>query len=409
FSACILALQAFDEIKNEGGAGLSPKLSLALALLAITLCLKATTLIFGATAWAILFLGDTWRGRRPEGASPSLRPAACAVLFASAAVGTWIARGVVLSGYPVFPSTLAAFDVDWRLPLDHARGYLWWTRAYTRTPEAWDLMTQSGTGWLSYWLRRELRVAIYEALFPLALAGLWFLIWVLARRPLDRRPILLLAPLVAIPAWFFLAPSVRYGAVLFWALCALVAAELLPPVLAALPRRRQALVAGVILSTVTPFVFHAYFTFRHPGADSSAPALGLLTPPGPDHGFHRLLRPHLTAVTACKNLQVFMPAARFFEKSSRPWQETIPWDGPLPATASLLDGLCSRRPGKLESGFRIVTGGRPWPERNAGTVRAVQEQTGWSPGRLAIYFCVRPELISESLRRTARTAEREMR
>jgi hypothetical protein len=396
FSACVLALQAFDQDRNETSSDLSPRLFIALALLAITPCLKATTLIFGATAWMVLFFWSSWRGRRTGPRSPSLRPAVCAILLAFAAVGTWIVRNVLLSGYPLYPATLGAFDVDWRLPLDHAMGYIWWTRAYTRAPMAWDLMTPGETGWLSYWLRMELRIAIYETLIPLALVGLWVLVWILARRPLSRRPILLIPPLVAIPAWFLLAPSVRYGAVFFWALCALVAAELLPPALATLSWRRQLLATGVVLSAAAPFVCQTYFMWRHP--DASAPALGLLTSPGPDRGFHPLYRPPLTDLTVCGNLRVSMPAARFSEKDPAPPRETVPWDGPLPSTSLLLDGLCPRRAGTLESGFRIVTDGRPWPERNAGTVLAVQQRTGWSPGRLAIYFCVRPELITESLR-----------
>lgn len=399
FSACVLALQAFDQERNERPADFSPRFFTALALLAIAPCLKATTLIFGATAWMVLLLVRLRLDRRMESKSRSLRPAACAMLFASAAIGAWIARNVVLSGYPLFPSTLAAFDVDWRLPLDHARGYLWWTRAYTRTPLAWDLMTQNGTEWLSYWLRMELRTALFETVIPLALAGLWVLVWLMARRPPLQRPSLLLPPLLAIAAWFFLAPSVRYGAVLFWALCALVAAELVTPVLATLPWRRQALAAGVFLSAVAPVALYAYFTLRHPGAASSATARGFFTSPGADRGFHPLFTPPLTTATVCGNLRVFRPVARFFEKDPVPWQERVPWDGPLPATSLLLDGLCSRRAGDLKSGFRIVTDGRPWPERNAQAVLAVQERTGWSTGRLAIYFCTRPELITESLRR----------
>lgn len=398
FSACILALQAFDQDRNER-AHLSPRLFIALALLAIAPCLKATTLIFGATAWVILLLGHSWRDLRRGAGSPSLRPAACAVLFASIAIGTWMARNVLLSGYPLFPATLAAFDVDWRLPLDHAQGILWWTRAYTRTPQAWDLMTQNGTEWLAYWLRMELRIALFETLIPSAIVVLSVLVWLWARRPLRRRPILLLPPLVAIPAWFFLAPSVRYGAVLFWALCALVAAELLTPVLAALPWRRTAFAMGVLLSTVTPFVFHAYFTFRYPGPNRSAPALGLVTLPGPDRGFHPVFKPPLIASTVCGNLRVFLPAARLREWETVPWQEAVPWDGPLPSTALLLNGLCSRRPGDLQSGFRTVTQGQAWPERNAAKVLAAQKTTGWSLGHLAVHFCVRPELITESLRR----------
>ena len=41
--------------------------------------------------------------------------------------------------------------------------------------------------------------------------------------------------------------------------------------------------------------------------------------------------------------------------------------------------------------------GAPWARVNSGAVRLLRDQTGWSVGRLAVHFVVRPELIQDSL------------
>ncbi|HXO41314.1 MAG TPA: hypothetical protein VN999_07700, partial [Thermoanaerobaculia bacterium] len=79
------------------------------------------------------------------------------------------------------------------------------------------------------------------------------------------------------------------------------------------------------------------------------------------------------------------------------WAEALPWDAPLPATSNLLPQLCPRRAGDLQAGFRIPPAGASWARVNSAAVRLLRDQTGWSVGRLAVHFVVRPELIQESL------------
>jgi hypothetical protein len=405
-AACALTFEALEETPaGEGGpAGLDPRLFTALALLAVAPGLKSTATVFAAAAWLVL-VGSWIRLHGPRQALRS-RPFAGAVLFATVAIGAWLARNAVLSGYPLFPAPLGGLGVDWRLPAEHVEGVVWWTRAYTRTPAAWDLMVaQHGASWLPYWLRAELRTALHEVLVPLALTASWIVLWLAAGRPprppRQHRPPLLLVPLaVAIPAWFLLAPATRYGMFLFWILCAQVAALYLHPVVAGLPRRRLAIPAMVLVAVATPLALHAYYTVKYRGTDPPAAALRrtFWTSPGSDHGFHPLYRPVLDRLTVCRDLDVFVPAARAGVRGEAPWPDTLPWDGPLPATALLYEGLCPRRPGDLGAGFRTEDRGLSWSERNAATVAEVQRRTGWGLGRLAVYFCVRPELIEASLR-----------
>lgn len=404
FAASCLIFEALGETEGEARRReLDPRLFAAFALLAILGCLKPTALVFAAATW--FTLAAVWL--RKEGWRPAARSRSLigAVLFAIAAIAPWLARNVLLSGYPFFPAPFAGFDEDWRLPVEHARGILWWTRAYARTPAAWDLMvTQQGLSWLPYWARTELRTSLHDLMAPLALTTGWIALWLAAGSPRrERQPPLFILPLaIAIPIWFLTAPAIRFGFFFFWVVCVQVGAIFLPPVVRALPRRLPALHAILLFSTLAPLALHGYYALKYRGADPPRRALATAfwTSAGPDGGFHPLPQPSLERLTACRTLGVFVPTGRAAERGAAPWPETLPWDGPLPATALLLEGLCPRDSRNLAAGFRIVDGGQPWSVRNAARVAAVRRRTGWGPGRLAVHFCVRPELVRESLRLT---------
>ncbi|MBL8958875.1 MAG: hypothetical protein JNJ98_03410 [Gemmatimonadetes bacterium] len=81
------------------------------------------------------------------------RPLRAAFLAAPALllVVGWLVRGVVLSGYPLYPATVAALDVDWRVPLEQARAEAAWV-----TMSARNLNTNviyPGWSWVAPWLR----------------------------------------------------------------------------------------------------------------------------------------------------------------------------------------------------------------------------------------------------------------
>jgi len=408
FAAWCLIAEGLAEGRLEA-ARPGSHLFTGLSLLAVAPCLKATAAVFAGTAWVVvcgLWLarkggGQGWRKRGDGGGT--------AVAFAAIAILPWLARNVMLSGYPLFPAAVAGFPVDWRLPVEHAEGIVWWTRAYLRMPEAWERMTAPGFAeWFPFWIRAELRVSLLEAVIPLVLAAAASAVWLfLRRRQVETRPpaALLLPFAVALPVWFLSAPSVRYCLFLFWSLCAQTAAMVLPQLLAK-PGVRRFLPALTLLWAVSPLVFQAHYAVKYRGALTPRAALvwQFLTPPGPDHGFHPLFQPALDTVRVCGSLDVHLPAARIDVREPAPWPETLPWDSPPPSTALLLPGLCPRQPGNLAAGFRIADSERPWAERHAAMVLAVAERTGWPVARLAVYFVVRPELIEKSLQLAGRRA-----
>jgi hypothetical protein len=151
-------------------------------------------------AWAL-------RGpRRPLRAAP-------VALFCIAAGAIFLARGIWLSGYPAFPSTVGRVaGLSWTSPAAHV------TRV-ARTIESWskhhtlDGGAASGTHWIAWWFGRVgfTQPVVVAAIVLVTGAGLWA--W---RRPrlgaeASRAVLAMTALLPAVTFWFVTAPQPRFG------------------------------------------------------------------------------------------------------------------------------------------------------------------------------------------------------
>ncbi|MGH7540372.1 MAG: LIC_10190 family membrane protein, partial [Gemmatimonadota bacterium] len=88
------------------------------ALLAAAVCLKLSTALFVAIAWPLAVV--SWLATARPNRRLAVRTLAWATALGIALVGSWMGRGIVTSGYPLFPHRLAAAPVEWRAPAEHA-------------------------------------------------------------------------------------------------------------------------------------------------------------------------------------------------------------------------------------------------------------------------------------------------
>ena len=125
----------------------------------------------------------------------------------------WTARGIVSSGYPLFPSTPLAAPVAWRVPkadVSHFHDIIIYRG---RQPYPDLAKVQSGFAWVPEWLRRNWDMKDQFAR-PLSLGTLWTLLsFVLAckngkfRQKLVRLLLMILPVAFGLVMWFFTAPD----------------------------------------------------------------------------------------------------------------------------------------------------------------------------------------------------------
>jgi hypothetical protein len=146
---------------------------------------------------------------------------AAAMLFVG---GMWVARGVILSGYLIYPSPLLSLPVDWRVPLERVQWYTMSVRAESRTNALPHDVASQTWQWLSIWLNYNTKPPFdFELIAPLLLvfAG-GPLLWLVTRRELARRGLsalpwaFLAMPAMAFLFWLIVAPQPRFGNALFW-------------------------------------------------------------------------------------------------------------------------------------------------------------------------------------------------
>jgi hypothetical protein len=160
------------------------------------------------------------------------RKLAPALLGCAAVALLWMAHGVLLSGYPLYPLPVLGVPVDWKLPEVIPRAL----SEYTFATHEWGAVrVKAGllhVGWAREWLEKRLT---YNRIFVVpALAFLtgWMALLVqrLRRRPV--RPALAYALLctLGLLIWWNLLPDERFAGALLWGAGFGIWALLLPPV-----------------------------------------------------------------------------------------------------------------------------------------------------------------------------------
>ena len=186
------------------------------AMLATAICFKLSAVVPAGLILALVLV--VWIVKSDRAAGGKIGGVAGAVLAAGILVLPWCGRGIVLSGYPAFPSTLLAVDCDWRVPPECARSERLWMQSWARQPEV-PIAETRGWSWFGPWVERALAAGRYLLLIPLALsvAGMTTATWRRRSSPGTDLGWLLLIPLAAaLAVWFWTAPLLRYGACLFW-------------------------------------------------------------------------------------------------------------------------------------------------------------------------------------------------
>lgn len=318
-------IRLLDGTADSAAAG---RAGAVVLLAAAGVTVKLSFVAFGMAAVVVaLAAAGTLPGRR---LAPG--PAAWAWLTAVfLAVGLpWIARGVIQSGYPAYPCTVAGFPVEWRMDAEAARRNVDWLLAWGRMPESTPDQVLGNWRWVWPWLNRVMREGL-EVATCLSLIALALFLRLFCRTGAEkdagsRRLLLfLIAPCLGLAYWFLTSPQVRFASGTFWAL------GLGALAIGLRGMQREKTLAVIFCFSFTLFVQAADpFEFVRPWHRDAGP----------------VRRGHVVPASTRWGLTVYIPAT----------QQDGCWNAPLPNTsgAGFLDpNLRLRVPGDLSKGFVI--------------------------------------------------------
>ena len=198
-------------------------------IFAVSITIKLTIAPFAASMW---LLTVWWSIKSNFDASNAIFNRKFFWIVASTflLIIPWLYRGVILSGYPLYPITVAGINVDWKVPEVQAELDAAWTYSYSRKcyevpPKGFDWVlpwakNMSGGKDKRYGIVLPALISIVAGLivlFVIGIRGSPFLIMI------DKK-ILWISLLVflGIIVWFLTAPDFRFGSGLFWILSCLL-------------------------------------------------------------------------------------------------------------------------------------------------------------------------------------------
>lgn len=304
------------------------RLVVAATLFALAVAFKQSTIVFALLAWCLAF-GRIWSKNFATGKRNLYSIGA--VALSAAVLLPWCARGVILSGYPLFPATTLAFPVDWKVPVPVADWYVGAVRSFARIPDV-PVADTRGFAWLRPWLhlaihdRTSSQVPALISLGGLAVVlGFW-----LRKKACPVYPWLwLLVPsLVATVFWFVAAPALRFGQFAIWTTAGTLGTWGIVSLTSG-PRRAE--ITRIILAGLAVLLLWCLISFGW-----KPPYERLLASPG--------LEPLPQASTAPRQtlsgLTVYVPT-----------EGNQCWDAPLPCTNYFDATLRLRNSQSLRSGF----------------------------------------------------------
>src|SRR6266851_1814631 len=156
--AAAILFRALDEESPHPATGTSdtPRIGLVIAMVLFSLAVtfKISSLVFASLGWAVAVL-KLWSLRRT--APQVKRQLVWAVILSAVIVLPWMGRGLVMTGYPFFPSTAFSIPVDWKVPAFETQLQADFARSFARVP---GLTYEYAHGW--HWLRPWFRELVRE-------------------------------------------------------------------------------------------------------------------------------------------------------------------------------------------------------------------------------------------------------
>jgi hypothetical protein len=214
------------ENRDERGGG-QVRIVVAATLAALGLTFKLSAVVFSALAWAVAFA--LLRSSSKQSNQWGVWLAAC-ILLPAAILVPWLIRGVILSGYPFYPSAAFGIPAAWRLPAAlasreaHAIYSFSLNQVYAHTPA--KMMAWGRLGAAGCWFFGVLRIReAFQVPFLISIVGAAALFACRFRAAQQNtnlnRPLWLLFPSIGgIVFWLIKGPDPRFGEAGLWALAA---------------------------------------------------------------------------------------------------------------------------------------------------------------------------------------------
>tara|TARA_B100000315_G_C14586565_1_gene593346 strand:- start:1522 stop:3321 length:1800 start_codon:yes stop_codon:yes gene_type:complete len=266
----------------------------------------------------------------------------------------WFLRSIILSGYLAYPNTTIAFDKEWRIPIETARGELMWTKSWSRQPNVSPEIVLADKSWFKPWIKEKMRRR-FDIVLPLLMffSGSFVSLLPIRGRPppaVKRFCLFLMPPFGLITFVFILAPDPRYVNSAFWYLaCGSLS-------IALFRLFNNKLRNAVFISIMFSISFSLYVIYREINLDELY--------------FRDVRKKEILSLCQVPIIYQSIPQSNELPYDKIPYDKfltdsglilnvpnrnSLCWDADLPCTPFADSRLKLREPGSLGNGFMIVS------------------------------------------------------
>lgn len=334
FSSTLLQIVIFlfftdligDRVMQQGKQ--YSKITLLIVLAATAVTVKLSNLVFSAAIISFLFI-FLWKrdGFSIKGGVRLLLPAFLIVFI-------WCLRGFILSGVPLYPSTILYIPTDWTVPENEVINQANYVYSWARQPRTHWSNVLGSWDWYEPWKLRILEKNIVDIVYPLIVSAVFccinlFLLCSIKKIRFKLVELAILLPLIlGIAFWFFTAPSPRFAGALFF-MAPISCGVLLLVTLHSFTSKKVFFVVSFVIFTIINFRY-----FQHVVKErNKIQKISTI-------GWYSVKKVPLEKKVTESGLVVYIP-----KKDDRCW------DAPIPCVPHFRKTLRLRVPGDIASGF----------------------------------------------------------
>jgi len=314
---------------------ISVNMSVLLSILSSTaVTVKLSNLIFSSVVIilisGLLFFSSCQNRRRDF--SKFIFPSIFVILF-------WYLHGIILSGYPLYPSTFGGIQTEWTIPVDQVTDLANWVYSWARQPGTHWKNVLGSWNWFDSWKESIVQHHFMDVIFPLSIflltvigtaTAILFSVW--KGKKIHYIELIVIAPLIAgLIFWFLTAPDPRFANAIFM---------LLPVAghVAFLNQIKQISSRNIFIAAICIFLAAECFGITYFFYQNQWMLLRVSL-----NGWQNDAKPKLAEKVTKYGLRVFTPLPL-------PGIDQC-FDAPLPCTPYFNEKLRLRRSGDLSSGF----------------------------------------------------------
>jgi hypothetical protein len=121
-------------------------------------------------------------------------------------------KGLISSGYLVFPSTFLNFNLKWAVPVETANNTAKWVKCWPKKQDIDCFSALDNWGWFNPWINKH--IASEGIIIGMFLLGILLILLVVIFKKLEKGlsfTVVFCLALIGCIFWFFLAPEPRFG------------------------------------------------------------------------------------------------------------------------------------------------------------------------------------------------------